>query len=296
MDWPKEVEDIRYPSAADGTKQAAMWYAPKGGKRAPLLVALHPWSAGYRRGQSVPYAEWCIRKGWVFIHPDFRGPNVRPEACGSELVVQDILGAVEHARKSADVDEERVYLMGASGGGYATLLMAGRAPMTWTAASAWVPILDLAVWHGDSKARKNKYMKETEDCCGGAPGSSAEADRQYERRSVKTYLAAAVDVPLDINAGITDGHTGSVPISHTLLAFNMLARPEDRLSAEEIEYFVKTQSVPPHLRQDIYDATYGEKRPLFRRSSNRVRVTIFQGGHDELYEAGLTWLEGQRRR
>lgn len=295
MTWPAEVADIRYPSAADGTDQSAMWYAPKAKGPAPLLVALHPWSAGYKRGQSVPYAEWCMRKGWVFIHPDFRGPNVRPEACGSELVVQDILSAVEYAKKSADVDERRVYLMGASGGGYATLLMAGRAPQVWTAASAWVPILDLAVWHADSKARKNKYMKELEDCCGGAPGTSAEVDRQYEQRSARKWLAGAASVPLDINAGITDGHTGSVPVSHTLLAFNILARPEDRLSAEEIDGFVRKQSVPPHLQERIDDPTYGEKRVLFRRSSNNVRVTIFQGGHDELHETGLKWLEGRRK-
>jgi acetyl esterase/lipase len=295
MKWPQEVAEIRYPSAADRTEQPAMWYAPKTSAPVPLLVALHPWSAGYRRGQSVPYAEWCIRKDWVFIHPDFRGPNLRPEACGSELVVQDILSAVDYARAAANVDPRRIYLMGGSGGGYATLLMAGRAPRLWTAASAWVPILDLAVWHRDATARLNKYVKEMEACCGGAPGASPEVDRQYERRSAKTWLANAASVPLDINAGITDGHTGSVPISHSLLAFNMLARPEDRLTQEEIDWFVAKQSAPEHLRREIVDPAYGEKRPLFRRASNNVRVTIFQGGHDELHEAGLTWLDGQRR-
>ena len=48
----------------------------------PLLVALHTWSGDYKQRASIPYAQWCIEKGWAFVHPQFRGPNRRPEATG----------------------------------------------------------------------------------------------------------------------------------------------------------------------------------------------------------------------
>jgi len=295
MAWPSFVEDLRYPSLADNSDQPAKFYAPAASGPAPLLVALHPWSSDYDREASIPYAEWCKAKGWVFIHPSFRGPNVRPQATGSELVVKDIVSAVDHARKAASVDTRRIYLMGASGGGYASLLMAGRALDIWAGVSAYVPLVDLVAWHRESVARKSRYADNIVAACGGAPGASAAVDEEYRRRSAITWLANAANVPLDINAGIHDGHTGSVPISHTLRAFNLLAAPQDRISEDDIRYFVEQDAVPPHLRMDIQDPSYGAHKPLFRRTSRRVRVTIFDGGHDELYEAGLSWLEQQAK-
>ena len=38
-------------------------------------------------------------------------------------------------------------------------------------------------------------------------------------------------------------------------------------------------------------ASYGEKNVLFRRSSEKVRVTIFNGGHEGIPNAALQWLE-----
>ena len=134
--WPKEVQEIKYPSKADNTRQPALFYAPAGrAKPRPLLVGLHSWSGDYRQNNS-PYGKWCIEQKWNFIHPNFRGPNRRPEATGSELVVADILSAVEFAKKNGAVDETRIYLVGASGGGYAALLLAGRAPEIWAGVSA----------------------------------------------------------------------------------------------------------------------------------------------------------------
>jgi dipeptidyl aminopeptidase/acylaminoacyl peptidase len=190
-------------------------------KAAPLLVALHTWSGSYNQKMSVPYAQWCIDRGWVFIHPDFRGPNKKPEATGSELVVKDIVSAVDYAKKSANVDPNRVYLVGASGGGYTALLMAGRAPDIWAGVSAWVPIADLRAWHFECKEAGRRYAGQIVKSCGGVPDANAGVDLEYKRRSPVTYLHNAVNLPLDINAGITDGHTGSVPVSHSLRAFNL---------------------------------------------------------------------------
>ena len=101
---------------------------------------------------------------------------------------------------------------------------------------------------------------------------------------------------LDINAGITDGHNGSVPISHSLEAFNVLAAPKDLLTAEVIAEFVKTATVPKTLSgQASEDVSYGKKAVLFRRQSSATRVTIFQGGHEIIPGAALQWLAKQKR-
>src|SRR6266536_6414885 len=89
---PVQLKDVRYPSSADKTDQPALWYSPPGNDAVPLLVALHTWSGNYKQSDPAS-AAWCAAKGWAMIRPDFRGPNQRPEACGSELAVQDVLSA-----------------------------------------------------------------------------------------------------------------------------------------------------------------------------------------------------------
>ena len=294
--WPNEVRAIEYLSAADNTLQPALFYAPQGSDSArPLLVALHSWSGDYTQANPA-YGLWCIAKQWVMIHPNFRGINQSPSACGSELAVQDILSAVEHAKSVCKIDENRIYLMGGSGGGYASLLMAGRAPAVWAGVSAWCPIYDLKVWHAETQERKLKYAEMLEKVCGGKPGSSPQVDQQYHVRSAAAWLRNAKHVNLSINTGITDGHNGSVPVSHTLNAFNdVVAHPAERISGQTIAEMVKQPSMPPALLQKIEDPLFRRKPALFRRVSGTAQVTIFQGGHDIIYEAGLGWLEHQQR-
>jgi hypothetical protein len=165
----------------------------------------------------------------------------------------------------------------------------------WTAVSAWVPISDLTAWYHESRARKSGYADHIVKSCGGEPGDSDAVDAELRRRSPVTHLANARGLPLDINAGIHDGHKGSVPISHSLNAFNCVAAPEDRIAPEDIEAMTETQQIPDHLQQPVTDESYGANKPLFRRQSGSVRVTIFEGGHQVVEKAALEWLAKQRR-
>lgn len=108
-----------------------------------------------------------------------------------------------------------------------------------------------------------------------------------------THLSRARGVNLDINAGIHDGHDGSVPVSHSLRAFNVVADAIDQLSEDQMAYFVSEKNVPPALKMKIDDTDYGEKKVLFRRKSGDARVTIFDGGHEIIFEAALNWLKDQ---
>jgi poly(3-hydroxybutyrate) depolymerase len=293
--WPPQVERIEYTSQADGTQQPALFYSPVVDGSKPLLVALHTWSGDWLQEASIPYAEWCIEKGWIFIHPNFRGPNNKPEAAGSDLVGEDILSAVEFARQNAKVDSSRVYLVGASGGGMAALLLAGRAPTAWAGVSAWVPLVDLKQWYTECRARNLRYAEDISSAVGGNPIEDATAAGECVRRSPITYLRHANGVPLDINAGIHDGHTGSISIRHSINAFNLLAQEGDRISPEDMNFMADLERVPPALGFAGEDPLYGEKRVLLRRQSNKVRLTLFEGGHEILFEAALDWLGQQRR-
>lgn len=294
---PESVtRDIEYPSRADDTMQPARYFSPASPKPVPLVVGLHTWSGDYHQRYLPGIEAWCAKQGWAYIHPNFRGPNWTPQATGSDLVVADILSAVEFVQRTRAVDASRIYLVGGSGGGYHALLMAGRAPDLWAGISAWVPISDLAAWYRECRAAGSGYADHIAKSCGGAPGDSAEVDAQVRYRSPLTHLAGARSVPLDINAGIHDGHRGSVPISHSLLAFNAVAAPEDRVALADIAWMTEHETVPESLHDPaLQDSSYGTRTPLFRRQSGMVRITLFAGGHDIVEAAAIHWLGQQQR-
>jgi poly(3-hydroxybutyrate) depolymerase len=286
-------------SSIDGTSQPSYVILPEGfdpqGPPVPLLVALHSWS------RDLEYRGWTMERlaeerGWIYLFPNFRGPNQHPDACGSLKAQQDILDAVAWAKATYRVDGIRVYLVGASGGGHMTMLMVGRHPEVWAAASAWVGISDLAAWHKlHARGRYGQMMRLS---CGGAPGDSPQVDRQYRERSPITHIHRAVNVALDLNTGIKDGHEGSVPIRHTLDAFNAIARAAgcEPISEEEIQQLSRPDGRLKHPREtdQVTDSSYGRQIHL-RRHAGGVRVTVFEGGHEILPHAAVAWLEKKVR-
>jgi len=291
------AHSVEVRSSKDGAPQRVIWWCLEtaaktaSGAPVPLLVFLHSWSGGFEQGP--PWIAQAKKMGWALAAPDFRGPNRRPEACASDLAVQDMLDAVEYARREARIDDSRIYLVGGSGGGHMALMMAARAPHVWAGVSSWCPITDLAAWHAESSARKNNYARMLEQSCGGPPGPSTEAE--YRRRSPLFHLAAARGVPVDISTGIHDGHTGSVPVSHTLRAFNTLAADSARIDDGLITAMVSGRSVPQALSAERQDDPERAKQVLFRRVSGNARVTIFEGGHDSESTSAVLWLSRQRR-
>lgn len=259
-------------------------------RSAPLVVSLHSWSADLNQRNDLE--QLVHDRGWVYLFPNFRGVNRTPEACGSPLAQQDILDAVDWVARHHNIDTKRVYLTGSSGGGHMTMLMAARFPDRWRAASAWVGISDLAAWY--QKHRGSKYGNMMEKCCGGAPGDSPQVDEQYRARSPLTFLASAQEVAIDIAAGIHDGHTGSVPIRHSIEAFNKIAQAngDAAVTEQEIEQLsVPTGRLESPLPGDTgTDESFGRDFYL-RRKSNHARLTIFEGGHEGIAAATMDWFE-----
>ena len=297
--WKKQVmaqtSVVEYPCKFDNTRQRAVCIFAKGGEARPLLVVLHTWGGSSRQDCSR-YAAYCLKNNWNMIFPEFRGPNKNPLACGSDAVVSDIADAVAYMKKQAKVDHDRVYLIGGSGGGHAALLMAGRHPELWTAVSAWCPISDIAAWHNECEKSKRGYFRHIRMVCGGNPAVDKAAALEAEKRSPLTWIGGASRCVVDINAGIHDGHTGSVPVSHTLHVYNRLASPESKIPQEDIDFIVQQRKIPAKYGKPEADPGYGRKTVLLRKRSNLVRMTIFEGGHDLLPAPGMEWLSRQHRK
>jgi len=295
-----ELTEISVTSTLDGSQQPSLVWAPEtaASQSTPLFVYLHSWSGDYRQNNAAWHKE-AVERGWIYLHPNFRGPNNQPEACGSELARRDILDAIEDVIVRYNVDQTRVYLAGASGGGHMTMLMAGYYPQRFSAASAWVGISNLADWYRfhTSDGKRGGYAQMVFQSCGGVPGESDAIDVQYRSRSPIHQLQHAVGLPLELSAGVDDGHKGSVPIAHTLTAFNVVAKASGlgEVSASEIAQLSTDRKLAQPLPGDVsFDKEYG-RDILLRRKAGKTRVTIFDGGHEGIAHAGAAWLSRYNR-
>lgn len=200
-------QEIWVKSSLDGTMQPSLFYKSECKQKRPLLVGLHTWSYGRfnQIDNMLPMAE---RYDFNLLLPEFRGPNLSsnpdyPKACGSEFARQDIVDAIDYLIAKENVDENNIFLLGASGGGHMALLMAGMCPERFKAIGAFVPITDLTKW----EKQNDYYSSHIKACCG----------EEMPARSPMTYI----DTIAKANVKIFHGkHDHVVPVSHSLELFN----------------------------------------------------------------------------
>lgn len=102
---------VEVVSTVDGMRQPCWFWAPEKAKDVPvpLIVGVHTWSGDILQTRSyLPARRAAEKRGWAFIGPNFRGPNQNPESCGSDFVVQDVVDAVDFARKTVKIDSQEI--------------------------------------------------------------------------------------------------------------------------------------------------------------------------------------------
>lgn len=200
------IQEIKIKSSLDGTFQPNIIIVSSYNIKnsGPLLVALHSWQGDYKQLMQ-PIEKQVEKRKWVALLPNFRGPNISnnpdcKKACGSIYAQKDIIDAIKYVFSCYKIDKQRVYLIGGSGGGYMSLMMAAKYPDIWSAVSIWASISDLKKWWEENK----DYRIHIEACLGGPPGNSPEIDKEYYERSPINFITSAKDVWIDIHHGNND--------------------------------------------------------------------------------------------
>jgi pimeloyl-ACP methyl ester carboxylesterase len=290
--YPQECRLVHIPSTYDTARQPAIIYQAQGNQARPLLVSLHSWSGNYTQEDTLAWK--CVENNWNYIHPDFRGRNNQFQACGSEAVVQDLEDAIDFMVANGQVDPQQIHVTGTSGGGYATLLMYQRSKHPIRSFSAWVPISDLIAWYYQSQGRGNKYAHEIELCTDrvGEKLDSAEA-RLRSPVYHQVPKAARKNSRLMIYAGVHDGYTGSVPVSHSLNFYNKVVQDlggkrKDLIPEEIIEQLLLYRLLPG---KQPADSLGGRKIHYQKAFGDKVSVTIFEGTHEMLTPVAFQQIE-----
>jgi len=296
-DWPSVCEKTNIISTCDGKDQPAYFYKSIGDAPRPLIISLHTWSNGY--DQIDPLSWQCIKKNYNFIHPHFRGANHSFEACGSELVINDIEDAIDYAISNGNVDLSNMHIIGLSGGGYATLLAYMQTKHQIKTFSVWVPISNLVAWYNESVGRKNKYAK---DIAISTTGIKFEDERYYiDEEEARERSPIFMETPVEnrsksklfIYAGSNDGYTGPVPITHSLKFYNKVVGDFDKndssaqISCNDMIDLLASRSFPGTEKASIG----GRKIHYTRNYKDIIQITIFEGGHECLDSIALDHIK-----
>lgn len=281
-DWPAQAKKVSIRSSVDEKEQSAIFYAsPKAGQQ-PLLISFHTWSGDFMQKDTL--INLCIEKGFNYIHPDFRGTNNKPDACGSDLVISDIDDAISWALANTKVDPDNIHVIGVSGGGYATLLTYMRSRHKIRSFSAYAGIYNLADWYYESLGRKARYAG---DIAAATSGSRDKLDMEQAKKRSPFFdnkpITDRQNSKLSIYCGIHDGYTGSVPISQSLEMYNKLVsdfNPNARFSMIPEEYIasmVRERSLPGGGDRGTLR---GRKIIYKNHFQDRLSITVFEGTHE----------------
>jgi lysophospholipase L1-like esterase len=268
--------------------QNAWFYRSSKSSPQPLIISLHTWSGDYN--QEDPLAKEVLLRDWNYIHPDFRGANNNPKACGSPLVITDLEDAIEFAIKNSSVDTSNVHIIGASGGGYAALLAYMKLSYPVKSFNAWVPISNLIDWYWESKGRNSNYAKDVEKV--GMNKNQMNWEELNSRSPIMLPFPAnkRKNASLNIYAGVHDGYTGSVPISHSVLFYNKIASelyPGDinKQVADSTLMSLVIKQLNPYADTTL---KLGSRKIHLLKQMPGLSLTIFEGGHEMLVPQALT--------
>ena len=281
--WSDEFEVVEIKSPIDGKNQKAYFYKTTSSEPQPLIVSLHTWSFDYTQYDSINIQS--IEKDLNYIHPDFRGPNKSKDACCSDLVISDIDAAIDFAIKNANVDTSRIYVIGNSGGGYATIAMFMKSKHRIKKFSSWVPLVDLLRWYDETKIRKLEYANDILSC---TESDSNILNEDIAKKKSPIYWQTPKGklnyASLDIYTGVYDGMTGNgpIPITHSINFYNKLLN--DLGEKDKTKYVSdKEKLFLLEYRKSLgsFEPIAGRKVFLFKESNN-IRLTLFDGGHEIL--------------
>ncbi len=128
---------------ADGKTIRGVLYVPDGVKKATIVVVSHGFNSNYR--ELIHYAPEYIKEGIGMCFFDFCGGALVNESDGDimEMSVltetQDLLTVIDTISSMEEVDNNNIFLLGESQGGYVSALAASRIPDKVRGLILWYP-------------------------------------------------------------------------------------------------------------------------------------------------------------
>lgn len=284
-DWEDGMTKVSIPSIYSKTDQDAYFYKVSGERPRPLVVSLHTWGGTYN--ERDPLSAICKENNINYIHPDFNGPNDKPESCCSELVIGQIDEAIEYAIQNSNVDLENIHLIGLSGGGYTAFCHYLQSNIKVASYQSWVGISDLESWYYQSISQENSIWKDILNCTESKDSLNFHEVKKRSPLHMPLSSKKSTIPILNIYTGIHDGIQGTVPITHSINFYNRMVSElytddsHRMVTTEETLYLLENRkALGKH-------GTIGNRDIYFKKTSPKVNLFIFEGEHEILPEHAI---------
>lgn len=288
----KSCERVSIVSSYDGETQEAFFYPAKSTQ--PLIVSLHSWGTNFTQADSlVLFAE---KKGWNYIHPDYRGQQWEKNSCCYPASVQDIDDAIEYSIKNGNVDTSKIFIIGKSGGGTGVLAAFLKSKYKNLNCMAWAPIPDYVSWYREVLVNQELKEKYLEKILLGTNSSDTlnideaklKSPHYFPVRNFSEYQ----NKKLTIYAGVYDGIKGSTSISQPIRFYNRLLKEwgvtdsSSYVNIGEHDYLLKERKTISPTGKLI-----GKREIVHMEEYKNVKLIIFKGEHELLLAAAESEIE-----
>lgn len=252
----KQIQSIWYESF-DGLKIHG-WYMPAatGKPPHPAIIYVHggPWAQVFDSWFQGVFLHSLSQSGFAVFAPNFRGST----GYGAEFQnldigdpgggdLEDIVYAAEWLKKRPEIDGSRIGIMGASYGGYMTLIALTKKPEKFAAGVSLVPVVDWMEMYGLSDALFRAFMETLLD------GKPSEKEELYRDRSPMTHIAN-IKAPVMIMAGKQDSRCPIQPIEKFVKKLKEMNHPHEFVLEEKAGHasaFLKWEESIPIITKII---------------------------------------------
>jgi dipeptidyl aminopeptidase/acylaminoacyl peptidase len=197
---------VRYPSK-DGKWTISAWVyvtynMVRNGTNA-AIVYVHGGPSSQNTNSFNRFIQHLVNQGYMVIAPNYRGSTGYSKEFkqanlfdmgGGDL--QDVIGAADFVKQTGYVDPKKIVLMGASYGGYMTMMGVTKAPEVW---AAGVPIVPFVNWFTEIE-HEDPVLRQTDLATMG--DIETNKDLYHDRSPI--FFVDQIKAPLLLFAGGND--------------------------------------------------------------------------------------------
>jgi dipeptidyl aminopeptidase/acylaminoacyl peptidase len=205
---------VHYPSRDGKWTISAFLYVPfnmaRNGQNA-AIVYLHGGPASQSMNSFNRFIQYAVNQGYMVLAPNYRGSiGYGKEFQNANLFdmgggdLQDVLAGVDFIKQTGHLDPKKIAVMGASYGGYLSMMAVTKAPQVW---AAGVPIVPFVNWFTEIE-NENPALQQLDLATMGDPVKNKAL---YEDRSPINFIDQ-IKAPLLLLAG---GHDPRCPKEET---------------------------------------------------------------------------------
>lgn len=199
---------VHYRSRDGKWTISAFVYVPynmqRSGKNA-AIVYVHGGPTAQTMNSFNRFIQYMVNQGYMVIAPNYRGSSGygkefeqanRFDMGGGDL--QDVVAAAEWIKQTGYPDAKKIILMGASYGGYMTMMGVTKAPEEWAAGAAIVPFVN---WFTEIE-NEDPVLQQWDLATMGDPKKEADKERLHDRSPI--FFVDQIKAPLILLAGGND--------------------------------------------------------------------------------------------